>query len=57
MPRKKLSEDEKLRVREYRVGMRQRADKCRLCDSDLKPYEREEGLCDSCLRAKQAVIV
>lgn len=57
MPRKKLSEDEKLRVREYRVGMRQRADKCRFCDSDLKPYEREEGLCDSCLRAKQAVIV
>lgn len=57
MPRKKQTEDEKLRVREYRVGMRLRTDRCRHCDADLKSYEREEGVCNGCLRKAQTVIL
>lgn len=25
--------------------------KCRLCDRELEPRERPEGICDACLRA------
>lgn len=40
-----------IRRREREVGMRGRRSKCRLCESELKRAEEEEGVCDSCLRA------
>jgi len=42
---------EDVRKRERDRGMRGKGDKCRVCKSDLKSYEREDGICDGCLRA------
>lgn len=42
-----------IRKREREAGMRGDTSSCRGCKSDLKSWEREEGLCDGCLRSSQ----